>query len=713
MIAFLTSSPGGSYIENGERIPCELDQSNNFVNNLRKYWKVHPRCLMISSDPDNTAMNEGMKAIMTEAFSRSGLPFLECQICDSRNCDMSREEMLAYDVLILSGGHVPTQNAFFHKIQLKEKLKDFDGIIIGISAGSMNSSSIVYAQPELEGESDDPAYERFLDGLGLTDITILPHYQELKDAVLDGKRVIEDITLEDSIGRKIYALVDGSYVIVSGGETRFYGEAYLIEDGKISPISGDFSGYELSQDIGTALWLAGYEQPTRIQEEVIPVMLAGKNVIAKAPTGSGKTAAFAIPLCERVSWEGRYPQALVLEPTRELTDQVKEEIFYIGRRKRLKVPALFGGFPIDKQIQTLRQKSHIVVGTPGRVMDHIRRGSLKLDEITTLIIDEADLMLDMGFVDDMKAIIAALPENCGISLFSATLKPEIRELADVCIKDAELVIQEQDEENTPDIIQKLYAVEAEDKYRVLINVLMHENPESCLIFCGTKEMVHVLFRKLRKNRIFCGMLHGDMEQKERLKTVDAFRRGGFRFLIATDVAARGIDFPQITHVINYDFPTGRETYVHRIGRTGRNGKSGTAISLVGADDRQMLRMTAEYTGWELPVSEPPGRNEEEEKQFWQFQREKVKTEPSKRADLNKGISRISIGGGRKSKMRTCEIVATICSIDGIEAEDIGIIDIRDSISYVEILNQKGKMVYEGLQTKTIKGKRRKVKLARS
>lgn len=330
----------------------------------------------------------------------------------------------------------------------------------------------------------------------------------------------------------------------------------------------------LSKEILEALNGLGYKEPTKIQQEVIPPMLAGKNVVAKAPTGSGKTAAFAIPICENVRWEENAPQALVLEPARELAVQVSEEMFHIGRKRRLKVPVVFGGFPIDKQIRTLRQKSHIVAGTPGRVMDHICRGSLKLSGIQWLVIDEADLMLDMGFIDEVKQILSLVPAGCGISLFSATLKLEIRELTDEFISEAVLVMQEAKEEQAPAITEKIYFTGQESKYDTFLDVLMDENPQSCMIFCGTREMTNVLFQKLRRKQIFCGMLHGDMEQRERLKTVDAFRRGGFRFLIATDVAARGIDFVEISHVVNYDFPTGKETYVHRIGRTGRNGKAG-------------------------------------------------------------------------------------------------------------------------------------------
>lgn len=448
-------------------------------------------------------------------------------------------------------------------------------------------------------------------------------------------------------------------------------------------MTNEFQDFGLSIEILEALNGLGYKKPTNIQQEVIPPMLAGKNIVAKAPTGSGKTAAFAIPICQNVRWEENAPQALVLEPARELAVQVSQEMFHIGRKKRLKVPAVFGGFPIDKQIRTLKQKSHIVAGTPGRVMDHIRRETLKLSNVQWLVIDEADLMLDMGFIDEMKQILSLVPADCRISLFSATLKPEIRELADEFIPEAVLVMQEAGEEQAPAITEKLYFASQERKYDTFLDILMDENPQSCMIFCGTREMTNVLFQKLRRKRIFCGMLHGDMEQKERLKTVNAFRRGGFRFLIATDVAARGIDFEEISHVVNYDFPTGKETYVHRIGRTGRNGNSGTAVSLVTEDDQRMLKQVETYLGRELPVTEPPVIGDEKERAFWKFQRIKAERKPEKGEALNEGITRLSIGGGRKSKMRAGDIVGTICSMEGMEASDIGIVDIRDSISYVE------------------------------
>lgn len=473
-----------------------------------------------------------------------------------------------------------------------------------------------------------------------------------------------------------------------------------------------FSQYHLSQPVEEALSLLGYRKPTEIQVAVIPVALAGKNLAARSQTGTGKTLAFAVPVCEQVVWEGNLPQALVLEPTRELAEQVSHEIFHIGRKKRLKVPAVFGGFPIDKQIQTLRQKSHIVVGTPGRVMDHIRRGSLVLSDVRYLVIDEADLMLDMGFIEEVRQIVSLLPADKRTFLFSATLGEEVLKLVDETMPDAVFITMEQENQAPLSIEHALYETEPDSKYEMFKRILIAENPDSCMIFCGTREMVNVLFQKLRRDRIFCGMIHGEMDQKDRLKNVDAFRRGGFRYLIATDVAARGIDFEGISLVLNYDFPTGRETYVHRVGRTGRNGQSGRAASLVTADELRMVAKVEEYMGTSLPVQPCPEPDEAQEKAFWALQRKKAAPKEGKGDALNRSILRLSIGGGRKSKMRSGDIVGTICSIDGVDAEDIGIIDIRDSLTYVEILNDKGTLVLDMLQEKKIKGKVRKVRTAR-
>lgn len=473
-----------------------------------------------------------------------------------------------------------------------------------------------------------------------------------------------------------------------------------------------FARYDLSGEILEALNMLQYKVPTRVQELVIPLALEGKDLVVKSKTGSGKTASFGIPLCEMVDWEENHPQAIVLEPTRELAVQVSNELFHIGRRKRLKVPAVFGGFPIDKQTRTVKQKTHIVVGTPGRTLDLIERDALKLDKVRYLVIDEADLMLDMGFLEDVKKVIQMLPEDKTTMLFSATIDENVQKLSQDTMKNPEEIFLESSTLTVDKIEQTGYLIENEEKFDCLMEVLVEENPKSCMIFCATRDMVNVLYRQLRKAKVRVCMLHGLVDQKERLKTIDDFREGRFFYLIATEVAARGIDFEEITHVINYDFPTSKESYVHRIGRTGRNGKSGKAISFIQPEEEKMLHVVERYTNVPIHMLERSEKTnwEEKEKNFRRKQQEKMKPKAEKGAVFQKDITKLCIGGGRKSKMRAGDVVGTICSIENVTADDIGIIDVRDSMTYAEILNHKGKLVYEQLQERTIKGKIRKVKM---
>lgn len=236
MIAFLTSSPCIDEMSEDIDLPCRLNEANGFVEKLSGYWKPDSRGLIISSNPVNFAMNNEMRDTFHKVFPNQGLTLSSMDICDFRNESVASDLVEESDVIILAGGHVPTQNVFFKRIKLKQLLQDYKGIVIGISAGTMNSAEIVYAQPEEEGESIDPAYERFLSGLGLTNVMISPHYQQVKDYELDGKRLFEDIVYPDSMGRKFYALVDGSYVLVDGNRTELYGEVYLIQDGSITQI---------------------------------------------------------------------------------------------------------------------------------------------------------------------------------------------------------------------------------------------------------------------------------------------------------------------------------------------------------------------------------------------------------------------------------------------------------------------------------------------
>lgn len=475
----------------------------------------------------------------------------------------------------------------------------------------------------------------------------------------------------------------------------------------------NFIKFNLSQDILETLTLLNYITPTKIQDAIIPIALKGLDIVGKSQTGTGKTAAFGIPICEKVIWDAYLPQALILEPTRELAEQVKRELFNIGRKKRLKVLALLGGMPVSTQTLSLKQKSHIIVGTPGRIMDHIRRGNLDLTSIRYFVIDEADLMLNMGFIEEVEEIISMLPKNRTNMLFSATMDSATSHIVNTHMNNPISVQIESATETVDSVEQELYYVDLTDKYQTLITLLIKYIPKKCMIFCGTREMVNTLCHKLTRDKIRCGMLHGQLEQRERLQTIDAFRENHFPYLVCTDVAARGIDFDQISHVINYDFPTGKETYVHRIGRTGRNGNYGIAISLVTLDEKQMLQATEEYTLQKIQVKTCPNRFDLDSATFWEKQKEKPKRKERKGAVLNKSITCLSIAGGKKSKMRTIDIVGSLCNIPGITSSDIGIINIRESISYVEILNNKGEKVKSELQYKSIKGKIRKVQITRN
>lgn len=472
-----------------------------------------------------------------------------------------------------------------------------------------------------------------------------------------------------------------------------------------------FLKYGLNEEIVQALNVLGYREPTPIQQQAIPAILEGKDLVGKSQTGSGKTAAFAIPICEKIVWEENAPQALILEPTRELAVQVQEEIYQIGRKKRIKVPVVFGGMSVDKQRISLRQKAHIVVATPGRLLDHMRRDNIALHEVKYLVIDEADLMLDMGFLEDVAQVIETIKQPMSILLFSATIGEHIDDLIAKYMHNPVKLTVESEFETADGLEQIGYHVENEEKFTLLLNLLMSENPQNAMIFCDTREMVNTLYQKMRRKRIRCGMLHGGMEQRDRLYAISDFRKGKFHYLVTTDVAARGIDFSDITHVFNYDFSTKKENYIHRGGRTARNGKTGKAISLINESEKHYQRAVEDYAGTKLIMHtfSRESVSGAERKKFEDRQREKIVINEGKGAAFNKSIMKLTINGGKKSKIRPGDVVATICGIDGMTQEDIGIIDVRESLIYVEIFNGKGKLVLEKLPEKTLKGKHRKVR----
>lgn len=471
-----------------------------------------------------------------------------------------------------------------------------------------------------------------------------------------------------------------------------------------------FHDYKLSEDIIRALHSLGYKQPTDVQNEVIPIALEEKDITVKSRTGSGKTAAFGIPICELVEWEENRPQALILTPTRELADQVKQDITNIGRFKRIKAVALYGKQPFAKQKLELHQKCHVVVGTPGRVLDHIQKGTLDLERLKYLVIDEADEMLRMGFIEQVGAIIDELPTDRMTMLFSATLPKDVEQLCHQYMRRPIDIEIQTPEASKVQIEHSIITVRENDKFNVLKDVFVVENPDNCIIFCRTQEHVDYLYRQLDQLDYPCDKIHGGMIQDDRFLVMNAFKRGEFRFLVATDVAARGIDVEDITHVINYDLPLEKESYVHRIGRTGRAGKTGKAITFVTPNEDKFLADIEGYLGFEIPRKDAPAAEEVAQRQP-AFDQKMLATPVIKRDrsdQLNKGIMKLYFNGGKKKKIRAVDFVGTLAKIEGVAAEDIGIITIQDNVSYVDILNGKGPLVLKIMKNTTIKGKLLKV-----
>ena len=349
-----------------------------------------------------------------------------------------------------------------------------------------------------------------------------------------------------------------------------------------------FSALGVSAEVLRALDELGYEEPTPIQTAALPAMIAGRDVVGSAATGTGKTAAFAIPIVQGVTKNGGI-QALVLAPTRELAVQVAEAIHTYGKHLQVTVLPIYGGQDISRQLAGLRRGVQVVVGTPGRVLDHIRRKSLDLSQVRYVILDEADEMLDMGFIEDIDAILSETPSERQTALFSATFPPRIRQLADRHLRNPERLAVKQPVLETPLVRQVAYVVPRPHKLEALGRVLDLESPTSAIIFCRTRTEVDELTEALAVRGYRPEALHGGLGQPQRDRVMSRFREGVADLLIATDVAARGLDVEHVSHVINYDIPQSPEVYVHRIGRTGRAGREGTAITLVQPREHRLLR----------------------------------------------------------------------------------------------------------------------------
>lgn len=468
----------------------------------------------------------------------------------------------------------------------------------------------------------------------------------------------------------------------------------------------NFKELGIGDDIIKALEKLEFLNPMEVQTQVIPFILQDKDLIVKSQTGSGKTAAFAIPLCEKIELEEKKPQALILAPTRELALQIKEDTQNIGRFKKVRAAALYGRHPIDIQKRELKQRVHIVVGTPGRTMDHIERGNLDISGIKYLIIDEADEMLNMGFIDQVEGIIKKLPTNRVTLLFSATMPEKIEEICNIYMKNSQRVEVKADFTTAEKIKQIYYAVGEDEKFFVVMKIIGSDQPGSCILFCNTRDKAELLYSSLKANRYSCAALHGGMSQRDRIHTIHGFKRGEIHYLIATDVAARGIHVEDITHVINYDVPYEKENYVHRIGRTGRVENKGIAITLVSEREQRRMEEIEAYLEFKIPEASLSSLDTAfSEDENLRKPKSRIKLKANKTATINREITRIRINAGKKKKLRPADVMGALTNIEGIEADNIGIIDIQDTCTYVEIFGGQGKKVLQGLQNTTIKGRK--------
>ncbi len=472
-----------------------------------------------------------------------------------------------------------------------------------------------------------------------------------------------------------------------------------------------FKKYGFSEEILEALEKMGYETPTEVQEQVIPYAIQGRDLIVKAQTGSGKTAAFAIPICERIILEQRKPQVLVLAPTRELAVQIQEEISNIGRFNRIRVAAIYGQQPIYIQKSQLSQRVHVIVATPGRLLDHFQRGNVSFDEIKYLVLDEADEMLNMGFIEQVETILKEIPPHRVTMLFSATMPDAIEKICNQYMLTPTKIEVASQNPTTARIEQFYYTVEEPEKLELLSRILNALKPDLTIVFCDTREKVEHLVHQMKAKGHHCRGLHGGMEQRDRLTTMQSFKNGVFPILIATDIAARGIDVEALRLVINYDIPHDKEKYVHRIGRTARIDNEGTAITFVSSGEFKMLQEIEKYVGYQLAEKELPSDEElaQEKAHFENNLVVRPTPKRDRRDELNKDVTKIRINAGKKKNMRPGDILGALTNIECVSARDIGIIDVQDYYSYVDILANKGSLVLEALQDLPIKGKKVNVK----
>lgn len=523
----------------------------------------------------------------------------------------------------------------------------------------------------------------------------------------------------------------------------------------------DFGDLKVSRKVFQALAEMGFEEPTPIQAKAVPLLSEGKDIIGQAQTGTGKTAAFGIHIVEKLNArEG--VQALVVTPTRELAIQVAEEISRIGRHRRVRTLPIYGGQSIDRQIRALKQGVQVVIGTPGRLLDHLRRRTLILDRAGVVVLDEADEMLDMGFIEDVESILKSTPENRQTLLFSATMPIEVKDLARRYLKSPEFVTVSQGSITVPQIDQVYYETRDRTKVETMARLLDALDITKAIVFCRTKRGVDELVSRLEARGYPVAGLHGDLSQYQRNQVMRRFKTNQLEVLVATDVAARGLDIENVSHVINYDLPQDAEFYVHRIGRTGRAGKSGVAVSLVAPRDYAQIRLIERLTGSRIRREHLPGPADIAERQkeglkqkirmiidegklgyfrsmidpmlddydpvdiaaaalkmsFDPVDREEEQ-EDSGQEDITfentgakPGMVRLYISLGRVENIRPNDLVRIMCDETGIPANLVGDIRVYEKFTFAEVPEDWASCVIGYMHRQTIKGRRIYVEPAR-
>lgn len=541
----------------------------------------------------------------------------------------------------------------------------------------------------------------------------------------------------------------------------------------------DFAELGLSPQLVSSLTALGFEEPTPIQEAAIPAILASSDVLGQAATGTGKTAAFALPLIERwaLGKEPSDPVILVLTPTRELCLQVSESFHSYGRDAGIIVTPIYGGQEYGRQIRSLKRGTHVVVATPGRALDHINRGTLKLDAVKAVVLDEADEMLDLGFADELDAIFEALPEGVQTALFSATLPPRIAKIADEHLKNPVRIAiakEETPEGEAPRVPQIAYIVGRNYRTAALGRILDLEDPELAIIFARTRNEVDELTEALRVRGYSVEALHGGLDQPTRDRVMRNARSGKIDAIVATDVAARGIDLENLTHVINFGIPASYETYVHRIGRTGRAGRTGTAITILEPREHRHIRALERATRSKIEIRTVPsatdvqakrlevtrgaiaeilaqgglerynvivealceehdpievaaaavrlaleseGTNDDDmeipafgDRRDRRERSERPERPRRERGEPEEGMTRLFIGAGRMSGVRPGDIVGAIANEANVSSRQIGAIDISDRFTLAEVDSAVAQQVIDALQGVRFKGRPITVKL---